>query len=709
MLKRFYSGVIRYRKIIFVVFILAAITGAILKPLVGVNHDMKDYLPEDSPSTQALSAMQEEFDGDIPNARVMIKDVTYKEALSYKTRLEQVDGVEEVTWLDDSSLLSNTPLEFMDQDALDTYFALDKDGKTGDALMTVTIDKEKRLEAVSEIRKIIGDENNMGGDAVSTAVATVASEVEIPKVALLSVILVFIILIFITRSWLDPLIILAGIGIAIVINNGTNLIFGEVSFITNASGSILQLAVSLDYSVFLIHRFEECRRARGLDPVNGRAVTDKSKLEEAMLDALTKSSGSIASSGLTTIIGFLALIFMRFRIGPDMGLALAKGVLISLITVFVFTPSMILLFSRLTDRTRHKRFLPDFTGFGKVVKRLMVPLMIVFVVLIVPSFVISNQNDYYYGASHIFGSGTQVGDDKEEITKVFGEDDTYVVMVPKGDNVRENELTKKLEEIPQVKNIRSYGKTLSQTVPSNILPDSITGLLVSDNYSRIVLSIEAAYEGEETFGLVEKLRNICKDVYGDKYYLAGEGVSTYDLMETTTSDMLKINLIAILTIFMILVIMFRRFLLPLLLVACIETAIWINMAIPYITDSPVFYMVYLIISCVQLGATVDYAILLTSRYREYRAGSPEENVPALDKKEAVVETIRSVTASICTSGSALIIVGFLMGVLSTNGILAQLGIFIGRGAICSLLIVLFVLPGLLYTFDRFICVKKTSG
>ena len=685
MLERFYTGVVKHRKIIFVIFILAAIAGALMKPLVGVNYDMKDYLPEDTPSTQAIRVMNKEFGGNMPNARVMIKDVTYKQALDYKEKISEVDGVEEVTWLDDSNMFMKMPLSFASKDNLDTYFKLGEDGKTGDALMTVTIDKNKRLQAVPEIREIIGEDNCMTGDAVSTAVATVLTVKEIAKTAAVSVLLVLLILVLTTMSWLDPIIILLGIGVAVIINNGTNLIFGEVSFVTNASGSILQLAVSLDYSVFLIHRFEECRKDQ--------------PLEEAMVTALCKCTGPIASSGVTTVIGFMALVLMRFKIGPDMGLALAKGVMISLITVFIFTPALILLLSRFTEKTRHKRLLPDFTGFGKFVRRIMVPVAICFALAIVPAFLISNHNSYYFGASHIFGPETQVGADKDEITDVFGIGDTYAVMVPKGDHVREKELTNKLKEIPQIKELRSYDETLSSSIPSSILPGSISKLLISDNYSRLVLSVEAEYEGEDTFELVQTLRDTCASVYGDDYYLAGEGVSTYDLMKTVTSDMLKINLAAVLAVFLILMIMFRKFLLPILLVLSIETAIWINVAIPCLFHQSVFYISYLIISSVQLGATVDYAILLTDRYRENRL--------TLDKREAIVETIRNVTASICTSGSALIIVGFLMGILSSHGILAQLGIFIGRGAICSLLIVFLALPGLLYVFDRFV-VKKSD-
>ena len=338
----------------------------------------------------------------------------------------------------------------------------------------------------------------------------------------------------------------------------------------------------------------------------------------------------------------------------------------------------------------------------------MIPAVIVFVIIIVPSFIVSHQGSFYFGASHIFGPGTKVGSDTAEINKAFGTSDTYAVIVPKGDPAKEKKLVHALEEYPEVKGIRSYGEILG-VIPSDIVPSGLAGLLESDDYTRLVLTMSAEYEGDKTFNLVKSLRSTCKSVYGDDYYLVGEGVSTYDLMDTITSDMLKINLAAVLAIYIILVFMFRKLLLPLMLVASIETAIWINLAIPTIMGQPVFYIGYLIISSVQLGATVDYAILLTDRYRENRAAQREAAEGAGDKaasrqerSAAVIETINNVTASILTSGSALIIVGFLMGALSTHGILAQLGIFIGRGAICSLVIVFFVLPGMLYLYDRFV-------
>lgn len=679
-MRKFYGWVVNHCKSILTVFLLAAICSLLIKSMVAVNYDMNDYLPEDSRSTISLDVMQEEFDGGIPNARVMVRDVTIPEALEYKARLEAVDGVTAVTWLDDA-LDITVPLSFAETDTIETYY------KDHTALFSVTIEEESRISAVSDIREIIGDENAMTGSAVSTASAMVNTVSEIRKIAIIAVIFVLIVLLLTTNSWLEPLVILAGLGVAIAINGGSNLIFGEISFVTNAAGSILQLAVSLDYSVFLIHRFEECRG-------------EKQNVKEAMVEALCKSTSSILSSGLTTVIGFLALVLMQFRIGPDLGLALAKGVAISLITVFVFMPTLVLTVYKLLDKTRHKKLLPGFHRFGKVVRRIAIPMVCLFAVLIVPAYLASNSNDYYYGASKIFSEKTQTGADTAAIEAVFGENDTYVLMVPKDDLAVQTALSDELHTLPQITSIISYVDLAGAEIPMEYLDEDTLSQLVSENYSRMVLSVMASYEGEETFKLVEKIRSIAESYYPGAYYLAGEGVSTYDLMQTVTADMVKVNIVAIAAVFLVLLMTLKALSLPIILVLSIEMAIWINLAVPYFMGSTIFYIAYLIISSIQLGATVDYAILMTDRYKENRQ--------TLGKKDAVVETISNVTVSILTSGIVLTVVGLLLGYVSSNQLLAQLGIFIGRGAIFSLTIVLFVLPGLLYLFDRLV-IRKRKG
>lgn len=609
-MKKFYTGIVRRQKSMVMIFFVIFAICLFLKNMVAVNYDMNDYLPEGSPSTVALDRMQEEFDGGIPNARVMVNDVTIPEALEYKEKLEGVKGVTSVTWLDDAVSIS-VPLSALKQDIVETYY------RDNAALFTVTIEEDSRITAVSAIRDLIGDGNSMAGSAVSTAAATETTVSEVRKIAAIAVLIIIIVLVITTASWFEPVVVLVGLGIAVVINGGTNIMFGEISFVTNAAGSILQIAVSLDYSVFLLHRFEECRK-------------ENTDVKGAMVDALCRSTISILSSGLTTIIGFLALVLMQFKIGPDLGLALAKGIAISLITVFIFMPSLILLTYKLLDKTRHNAILPEFHKLGKAIRKIAIPMVCLFIVIIAPAYLASNANSFYYGSSQIFGQETQLGADTAAIEEVFGKSDTYVLLVPQGDTGVEEKLSEELHSLPQVTSIISYVDMAGAQIPMEYLDEQTLSMFVSENYSRMVLSVAVPYEGEETFGFVEQVRSIAEKYYPGSYYLAGEGVSTYDLMDTVTADMVKVNFVAIAAVFIVLLLSMKSISLPVILVLSIETAIWLNLAVPYFMDATIFYIAYLIISSIQLGATVDYAILMTDKYKENRASMDKKNSSCTD-------------------------------------------------------------------------------
>ena len=680
MLKRFYTTIVRKRRLVLAVFALAVILSAFASRAVQVDYDMNDYLPPDSPSTIALETMNGAFTGGIPNVRVMVRDVTVPEALDYKEQLAAIDGVESVTWLDDS-LDVTVPLQMQDTATVETYY------KDDCALFSMTVEDAKRLEAVAAIQDLIGEDNALAGTAVSTAVATNSTVSEVAKIAGIAVIYVLFILILTTDSWVEPILVLAGLGVAILLNNGTNLIFGTISFVTNAAGSILQLAVSLDYSVFLIHRFAECR-----------AENPDASPEDCMVDALCKSTSSILSSGLTTVIGFLALVLMQFQIGPDLGLALAKGVVLSLVTVFTFMPALTLACYPWMDKTHHKPLLPSFDKFGRFVSRIMLPMALALAILMVPSYLASNHNEYYYGAAHMFGANTRLGEDTAAIEETFGKSDTYVVLVPEGDTAQQEKLSQALHDIPAVTSILSFVDNAGASIPPEFMPGDTLSLLVSGGYTRLVLTVDAETEGDAAFALVENIRATVQEYYPDEYYLAGQGVSTYDLMDTITADMVKVNLLAIGAVFLILLLMKHQLLLPVILVLSIETAIWINLAIPYFRGQHVFYIAYLIISSIQLGATVDYAILFSDRYQEFRE--------TLGRKDAIAATVATVTTSVITTGSALAVVGFLMGAISTNQLLGQLGNFLGVGGLVSLAIVLLALPGYLYLADPLIIKTK---
>lgn len=671
--RRVFAWIVRHRVAFVVLFCIAAVFGVIGKSFVSVNYDMNDYLPAESSSTRALETMQEEFEGDIPSARVMVKDVSLTEALSYKERIESIDGVTSVVWLDDTLSIS-VPLAMQNQDVVETYY------RDGAALFTVSIEEDKRLTAVDEIRALVGDKGALTGSAVSTEVATKSTVSEIALITLFGVLFVLIVLVLTTRSWLEPLLVLAGLGVAVAINSGTNLLFGEISFVTNAAGAILQIAIALDFSVFLLHRYNECR------PLASRA-------DDAMVTAMCKSFTAIASSACTVMIGFLALTVMQFQIGPDLGFALAKGIFISLITVFTFVPALFVMCDGGILKTRHRPFVPSMKYFSKWVAKVCIPLACAFVLLPVPAFMASTSEDiaYYYGSSNIFGTDTRLGADTQLIEDTFGKSDTYVLMVPRGNVAQEQALSEKLHDIPEVKDIISYVDLAGSALPSALVDEETLSQIESASYSRMVISVEAAYEGSATFALVDTIRSAAEECYPGEWMLAGEGVSTTDLMGTITKDKDLVDIIAVVAVFVVLLIATRSLALPIILVFVIETSIWCNFAVPFFTQDPVFYLSYLIVSSVQLGVTVDYAILFADRYRECRV--------SMLKKESLISTVKSVTVPIMTSGVVLVVVGFILSFVSSHGVLSQLGHFLGVGVLLSLLAVLFVLPGFLLIFD----------
>ena len=677
-MRKLYESIVNHKKTVIVAFVMAMIVSAVCSTMVNVNYDINDYLPDGTASTVALDTMNEEYDMSIPNARVMVSNLTVAQALEMKQKLSEIEGVEDVTWLDDV-IDTDIPLETADKDTVENYY---KDNK---ALFTVTINEHTRIDTVNAIRDLIGDDNSMAGAAINTAIAAQATNKEVKNIIFLVIPICLAVLFLTSSSWIEPILLLGSIGVAILLNKGSNLMFGTISFVTNAAGGVLQLAVSMDYSIFLLHRFQEMRE-------EGQAP------KEAMINALCKSTGSILSSGLTTVIGFAALILMRFKIGPDMGLAMAKAIFLSLITVFVLFPVVLLYCYPLIDKTKHKSFLPDFGKFGQFVTKLMVPSVLVFVLFIIPCNLGQKENFFSYGSSQIFSTDTQIGRDTKIIEDTFGKSNNLVLMVPKGDLEKETELSKKLHDMPEVTSILSYVDNAGAEVPMDYVDNETLSKLISDNYSRLVLTVDADFEGEKTFNLIEEIRSLAKSYYGDKYLLAGESASTYDLMDTITKDNDRVNLIAIGAVFVVLLLSMKSITIPVILVLAIETAIWINLSVPYFTNDFVFYIAYLIISSVQLGATVDYAILLTSRYMEVRETA--------SKKKTIVETLRSTTVSIMTSASILTIAGLLLWKISTHGILSQLGHLLARGTALSTLIVLFVIPGMLYIFDGLI--QKTT-
>ncbi|WP_078431106.1 efflux RND transporter permease subunit [Metabacillus halosaccharovorans] len=639
---------------------------------VSVNYDMTDYLPEDAQSTKAMNIMEQEFEGSVPSNRVMINDVTIQEALAFKKELAAIDGVSDVTWLDDAIDIK-APLEMADKEVVETYY---KDEK---ALFSFSIRDGDEVAITDEIYELIGEDNAMAGESLNTATQQKMAGTESMYAAALLVPIIIIILVVSTNSWVEPVLFLTAIGVSILINMGTNMFLGEVSFVTQSVAPILQLAVSLDYAIFLLHSFSDYRK-KTADP------------QEAMQLAMKKSFSAITASASTTFFGFIALSFMNFEIGSDLGINLVKGILLSFISVMVFLPALTLVFYKWIDKTQHKPLLPSIKNKGNALVKMKIPSLLIVLLLIVPAYLAQSQTNFIYGVGDQ-PEDTRVGSDIVKIKEQFGESTPLVLLVPRGDIAKEDELVQELENIEHVSSVLAYVNTVSSAIPPEYLDPSVTEQFYSENYSRLILQTETKNEGEEAFQLIEQVNSKAKQYY-DEVYSVGESVTLYDIKNTVQKDNTLVNLLTIITIAIVLIVTFKSISIPIVLLLTIQTSVWINLSVPYFTDSALVYVGYLLISIIQLAATVDYAILLTDAYKEYR-----EEMTAL---EAMKKTLDEKIFSIGISGVILSSVGFILWITSSNPIVSSIGLLLGRGALLAFIMVVIFLPAMFIVFDKLI-------
>lgn len=665
---RLTKAITSHQRAVIAVFLVLAVISAVLILGVSVNYNLADYLPPDAESTVALGIMDEEFGTGVPNARVMVSGLSIAEAAELKTQIAAVDGVTGVMWLDDVEDLT-TPVEMMDTATVEQYW------RDGSALYQVTVADGREASTVDALYDLIGENGAISGDAANTANMQNRVVSEVLGAAAILLPLIIVLLLVTTTSWIAPLLFLASIGVAIVINMGTNIVFGEISFVTQSVSPIMQLAVSLDYAIFLLNSFERHRQ-------------ETPDAEQAMRMAIKESFSSIAASAATTVFGFMALIFMRFEIGADLGLNLVKGVILSYVSVVVFLPCLSLACVKLLDKTRHKRIVPEIRGIGRGLVKIRIPALILVLLLVVPCFLAQSRTDFFYG----MGSpdpNLRYGQDTELINETFGESTSIVLFVPRGNPGAEAELSAEIADIDHVTAVMSYAYTVGE-VPEGTLDDSVVSNFYSDNYARIVVTTDTGTEGDEAFATVEAVRSAAAKYY-DEYYACGESANIYDIRDVVTEDSGLVNLVSVAFILLTLLVTFRSLTLPLILIFVIETAIWINLSVPYFTDNALVYIGYLVINTVQLGATVDYAILMTDGYVVNRR--------TMLKREAVINTLQTNFLSVLTSGLILSIAGFCLNFTSSMTIVSELGLLLARGTLLSMAMVLLALPALLMLFD----------
>src|SRR5699024_3695301 len=431
--------ILKYKKSIVIIFFILMIVSTIAQFFVSVNYNMTDYLPDDAPSTKGLEVMEEQFDGAMTNAQVMVEDVSIPEALEMKEKLAAIDGVSDVLWLDDATDVK-VPLEYVDEELVETYY---KDEK---ALFSFAIREGDEVEITDAIYDLIGKDNALAGEGLSTATQQKMAFSETMYATALLVPIIIIILILSTNSWMEPVFFLTAIGVSVLINLGTNIFLGEISFVTQSVAPILQLAVSLDYAIFLLHSFSDYRGQLD-DP------------KEAMRLAMKRSFPAIIASASTTFFGFIALAFMNFEIGSDLGLNLVKGILLSFISVMVFLPALTLLFYHWIDKTQHKPFIPPFRRIGNFVMKTKVPVLIIVTILLVPAFLAQSKTDFIYGIGEQ-SEETRAGADDQKILDEFGQNVEVVLLVPRGEVPKEKALVNELKDMEEVKSVIAYTDTV---------------------------------------------------------------------------------------------------------------------------------------------------------------------------------------------------------------------------------------------------------
>ena len=737
--------IVNKRKAIEILFVLAIIYSVLCINKVQVNQDITSYLPADSETRQGLSIMDEQF-MTYGSAKVMLANVTFNQADSLVDSLENVDGVKEVAFDDSSDHFKGTNALF-------------------DITFSGTSDEQVSKDALNSVKDILADYDVY----VSTEVGSEESSAEslakdMNIILVLAVVVIVAVLLLSTKAYLQIPVLLITFGVAAILNMGTNYWFGTISSITNSIAVVLQLALAIDYAIILCDRFMEEHET--LDA------------EEAVKVALSKAIPEISSSSLTTISGMVAMMFMQFRLGYDMGIILVKAIILSLISVFFLMPGVLLIFAKGIDKTHHKCYVPKITIVGKFANKTKYIIPPLFIICLVFAFMKSNNCQYIYDTSSIVSakkSESKIA--QETIEETFGASNQLVVMVPKGDYESEHKVVKKLQNLDYVTsalalsnvsindeyvltdklsprqfselvgidrevvevlymayayNQEQYGPVVTGiddydvpiidmflflydqykegyvTLDSN-LDEKLTTLydtlhdaqlqLQGSDYSRLVLNISLPVEGQETYDALEEIRGIAAQYYSkDSVILVGNSTSDHDLESSFASDNIIISVLTALFVMIILFFTFQSAGLPVLLVLTIQGSIWINFAVPSIEGQTVFFIAYLIVSAIQMGATIDYAIVISNRYLQLKQQMP--------LKEAITETLNQSFPTIFTSGSILTCAGFLIGEIASDATVASIGVALGRGTLISIILVLFVLPQILLMGD--IIIENTA-
>lgn len=684
-MQKFGRGVVKLRVPILIVSVLLLIPSIFGFLSTRINYDILSYLPSDIETMKGQDIMLDEF-GKGGFSLVMLDGMDDKDVEKVKEKIEKVDHVCDVLWYDTLADVS-LPKEVLPDDIYDFF---NTDNST---MMAVFFDEatsaDGSLEAVKEIRSIAGEQCFVSG--MSSVVEDIKDLTmqEAPMYVVIAVILTSIILALTMDSFLIPLFFMLSVGMAIVYNMGTNFIQGEISFITEALAAVLQLAVTIDYSIFLWHSYKEEKEKHPGDN------------KEAMAVAIGKTITSVVSSSITTVAGFLALCFMSYELGMDMGIVMAKGVVIGVICCITVLPSMILVFDKALEKTMHKDLVPSLEKPSKFIIKHHAAFIVLFIVVLIPAVYGQINTNVYYNLTDTLPKDLNSVIANTKLDEEYNMATTHMLLVDA--DMQPKEVNSMLDEMGKVDGVSfsmSLDTLIGPSIPREIVPESVTKILKSDKWQLMLIGSEYKVASDEENAQIDELSKILKS-YDKDGMLIGEAAATKDLIDITDHDFKVVNIVSIAAIFIIILVALRSVSLPIILVAVIEFAITVNMGVPCFTNTTIPFIASVVIGTIQLGATVDYAILMTTRYKtERNAGK--------DKHEAVTIALSTSMKSIMVSALGFFASTFGVGVYSSVDMISQLCTLMSRGAIISMITVICILPSMLMLFDKVI-INTTMG
>ena len=665
-----------------IVVTVLVIASALLIPFSKTNYDLSTYLPENSDTRAGIDLLTEEF-GKQNSIKIQIDDIDIPDIINLKQSILQIEGVEQVIWLDDYVDLTLIPITMIPTEQKDPFY------QDGNALLTVVIGHDSydvTNESIIKNIKILLDTHDFAlrGEAINNIENWSIANHEVFKIILIIIPILIIILFIASSSWFEPILILATLAIAVIINYGTNFFIPNISFITKTMSMALQLALSIDYALFLTHRYRE-----------EREHTDDAKT--AMGIAFKKTLPAITASALTSIAGFLSLMFMTYQIGLDIGLVLSKGILLSYLATLIVLPIILVWSDKLIQKTKHKTFIKAPKWYIAVMNKIKYPMLALLVGVIVVGVVFQQKTDYLYGNNTTFDESSTIYTDLNKMDEQFGVWNQVVIIVPKYQVDQEVSLVQSLAATDHITAVQSLYTTINPETPIDLIPSILSDQFIGQTYARIILTIDIQTEGEALYTLSQDLRDETSQ-YFDDFYIVGMPQATTEIKDVVTHDAWLVAALSIIAIFIILAITFKSILIPILLVGIIQAAIWMNVSILYFTHINTLYIGYLVVMAIQLGATIDYAVLLTNRYLQNRKSMP--------RQEALHKAFERAAVTIFISALILSIAGFIEGLFSSISAIQEIGFLLGKGALISVGFVYLFLPPALLVLDKILILTQ---